>query len=189
MDIFFFLLLHNEYKTFSGSGKATHDNIMKAARDRNDIHMISKLSGFEDLFAFDAKYHKSCYSHYISKRNINSHKNKEAASNISANSPEESADSSTCSSDVQANITLPKEMSETQILLRAAAIIRNAMDSFEPKSGFPTPDNINRNEFQNEVPNILHLFVSWLIDAKLFEEVNIVVIFRFKYFDVYVFTG
>nr|XP_023018838.1 uncharacterized protein LOC111507725 [Leptinotarsa decemlineata] len=61
-------------------------------------------------------------------------------------------------------------MSETQILLRTAAIIRNAMDSFEPKSGFPTTDNINRNEFQNEVPNILHLFVSWHIDAKLFEE-------------------
>nr|XP_023012752.1 uncharacterized protein LOC111502820 [Leptinotarsa decemlineata] len=38
------------------------------------------------------------------------------------------------------------------------------------QSGFPTPDNINRNEFQNEVSNILHLFVSWLIDAKLFEE-------------------
>ncbi|VEN56125.1 unnamed protein product [Callosobruchus maculatus] len=55
-----------------------------------------------------------------------------------------------------------------QILLKAAAIIRSAMTSFEPKEGFPSPDGINTREFQSEVPYILLVFVSWLIDAKLF---------------------
>lgn len=43
---------------------------MVAAKKRGDEEMISKLSGYEDLFAYDAKYHKTCYSQYISQRNI-----------------------------------------------------------------------------------------------------------------------
>lgn len=159
---------------FIGTGKATYQKIISAARNRNDIDMISKLSGYEDLFAFDAKYHKSCYSQYISKRNINAHKNKKTARNITTNSPEHNltGDFSTSSgSDVQEDILIPKEMSEIQILSRAAAIIRSAMASFQPKSGFPTPDDINKKSFQGDVPNILLVFMSWLIDSKLFAEV------------------
>ncbi|VEN34174.1 unnamed protein product, partial [Callosobruchus maculatus] len=60
-----------------------------------------------------------------------------------------------------------------QILLKAAAIIRSAMTSFEPKDGFPSLDGItiNTREFQSEVPHILLVFVSWLIDAKLFAKI------------------
>ena len=37
-----------------------------------------------DLFAFDAKYHRSCYSHYISERNIRAARSKnESESNFS----------------------------------------------------------------------------------------------------------
>lgn len=154
--------------------------------------MISKLSGYEDLFAFDAKYHKLCYSHYISPRNINSHKNKKTTLNIITNSPENNSTMSNSSasidsndSDVQKDILLPKEMSEIQILLRAAAILRSAMASFQPKSGFPTPDDINKKSFQNDVPNILLLFVSWLIDVKLFAEVTRFYLFYINIFILY----
>ncbi|VEN48679.1 unnamed protein product [Callosobruchus maculatus] len=61
-----------------------------------------------------------------------------------------------------------REISEMQILPKAAAIIRSGMTSFEPKDGFPSPDGINTREFQSEVPHILLVFVSWLIDAKLY---------------------
>lgn len=137
--------------------------------------MISKLCGYEDLFAFDAKYHKLCYSHYISERNIKSHKNKKTVSNATTNLFENnsvSTSSASVDSNVQKDLLLPKEMSEIQTLLRAAAILRSAMASCQHKIGFPTPDDINKNAFLNEVLDILLLFVSWLIDAKLFAEVN-----------------
>lgn len=43
---------------------------MEAAGKRDDIEMISLLANYMDLFAYDAKYHKFCYSQYISRRNI-----------------------------------------------------------------------------------------------------------------------
>ena len=37
-----------------------------------------------DLFAFDAKYHRSCYLHYVSERNIRAARSKnESESNFS----------------------------------------------------------------------------------------------------------
>ncbi|KAJ8941575.1 hypothetical protein NQ314_010349 [Rhamnusium bicolor] len=57
----------------TGYGKSTYLKIMDAANQRDDIDMIAKLTGYEDLFAYDAKYHKLCYNHYISQRHIKSH--------------------------------------------------------------------------------------------------------------------
>lgn len=50
--------------------------------------------------------------------------------------------------DIQKDILLLKEMSEILILLRAGAILRSAMASFQPKTGFLTPDDINKMTFQ-----------------------------------------
>lgn len=32
--------------------------------------MIARLANYDDLFAYDAKYHKTCYSKYISLKNV-----------------------------------------------------------------------------------------------------------------------
>lgn len=49
---------------------------MDAAKERGDIEMIFKLTNYEDLFAYDAVYHKLCYSIYISQRNVTSNRQK-----------------------------------------------------------------------------------------------------------------
>lgn len=53
-----------------GTGKPTREKTMKAAIERNDTVVHSRMILYKDLFAYDAKYHRSCYGHYISERNV-----------------------------------------------------------------------------------------------------------------------
>lgn len=149
--------------------------------------MIAKLAGHDDLFAYDAKYHKQCYSHYISNGNIKSHQRtkriKLSPSSVSIHENNSCIDESTLESasssseyddnDDNEHVSNNKDMSDMQILHRAAAILRKAMNTFNvTKNEFPAPNTIKKSEFSNQVPNILLLFTSWLIDAKSFEKVR-----------------
>ncbi|KAK4887437.1 hypothetical protein RN001_003708 [Aquatica leii] len=63
------------------------------------------------------------------------------------------------------------DLSDFHILFRAAGILRDAMIAFDRQTDeFPTPESINKKQFEDQIPNKLHLFISWLIDAKLFLE-------------------
>ena len=58
--------------------------MLAAAEDRMDEEIRMRMLCHPDLFAFDAKYHRSCYSHYISERNIRAARSKnESESNFS----------------------------------------------------------------------------------------------------------
>ena len=154
---------------------------MDAAKKRNDLDMLSKLTGYQDLFAYDAKYHKACYSHYISSRNIkyfNSKKISETKKSLDISLEESVADSNSDSTNgnQEVNNNPSKETSENKMLIlhKAAEILRNEIESFQPKTtGFPNPNNISKNAFRDQVPEILILFMSWLVDKNLFEEVRI----------------
>jgi hypothetical protein len=54
----------------TGTGKTTREKVLAAAEERLDDVIHMRMVNHPDLFAFDAKYHRSCYSHYISERNI-----------------------------------------------------------------------------------------------------------------------
>ena len=57
---------------------STRERIIAAALERSDpddkIHM--RMLSYPDLFAYDAKYHRSCYSRYVSQRNIKADRTK-----------------------------------------------------------------------------------------------------------------
>lgn len=168
-----------------GTGEYVRTHILEVAKKRDDTDTISKLAGYEDLFAYDAKYHKTCYSHYISERNIRSHKNKmekkitglpkivqKAAKNVA------NLETSSCSSVSNHSNTsnhfnnlniLPSDM---QILHSAAGILRTQMAEFQIKNNFPTPRDINKTTFETQVPPMLLTFISWLIDGLTYKEAN-----------------
>lgn len=54
----------------TGTGKSTRDKVLHAASERLDEVVHLRLLSYPDLFAYDAKYHRSCLKHYISKLNI-----------------------------------------------------------------------------------------------------------------------
>lgn len=60
----------------TGTGKNTRDKVLHAAIEREDEVMQFRLLAHEDLFAFDAKCHRSCLAHYISERNVSAAKRK-----------------------------------------------------------------------------------------------------------------
>ena len=60
----------------TGSGQTTHDKVLRAAKQRQDHTVINRMDFYKDLFAYDARYHRSCLAHYISDRNIKSAKPK-----------------------------------------------------------------------------------------------------------------
>lgn len=60
----------------TGSGSGTRQILLKAASERNDAFLQGRLAFHADLFAADAKYHASCYSAYVSDRNIAAYKRK-----------------------------------------------------------------------------------------------------------------
>lgn len=152
--------------------------------------MISKLTGYDDLFAHDAKYHRSCYSHYISKYNIQAFLNKleinkkptAEDSTILSNSDkiESTRDSHSDSSysfvSETANINICKEQiaqNEYIILHQAAGILKKHMKNFSsPRKDFPAPHDINQNEFTKQVPNELLEFISWLIDDDSYNDLE-----------------
>ena len=54
----------------TGTGASTRDKVLHAASERLDEDVHLRLLSYPDLFAYDAKYHRSCLGHYISERNI-----------------------------------------------------------------------------------------------------------------------
>lgn len=52
------------------TGLSTREKVLNAAERRNDNVVHMRMLIHTDLFAYDAKYHRKCYSHYISERNI-----------------------------------------------------------------------------------------------------------------------
>ncbi len=54
----------------TGTGASTRDKVLHAASERLDEDEHLRLLSYPDLFAYDAKYHRSCLGHYISERNI-----------------------------------------------------------------------------------------------------------------------
>lgn len=143
---------------------------------RNDPQMISKLSAYKDLFAYDAKYHKTCYSHYISSRNIKSEQNK-----TNLNSPLQTAELMECTSDsddVVENRSFERDNdsikhTEIRIIHQAAGILRKHMSEFQTsRKNLPSPNDINISQFKNQVPKILLTFTSWLIDEEKYNRVN-----------------
>ena len=56
----------------SGTGDSTREKIVAAAEDRQDNAVHCRMLAHLNLFSFvvQVKYHRSCYSQYISKRNI-----------------------------------------------------------------------------------------------------------------------
>lgn len=59
---------------WTGSGQTTSDKVLRAARQRQDHTVINRMDLYKDLFAYDARYHRSCLARYISDRNIKSSK-------------------------------------------------------------------------------------------------------------------
>lgn len=135
--------------------------------------MVSKLSGYEDLFAYDAKYHRSCYSHYISERNVKAIENKlkRPSKQIPQTvSQQEENNSSDQSNDAVDDIFTENNMHNEQLILhKAAEILKRQMREFQSQQrDFPVPENINTTEFEKQVPKLLLTFVSWLIDDRAF---------------------
>lgn len=60
----------------TGTGKTTRDKVLHAAQERADEEVQLRMQAYHDLFAFDAKYHRSCLAHYISDRNVAAAKRK-----------------------------------------------------------------------------------------------------------------
>jgi hypothetical protein len=54
----------------TGTGATTRQKVLNAAIQRNDDAIQMRMLANTDLFAMDAKYHRTCYSHYISLNNI-----------------------------------------------------------------------------------------------------------------------
>lgn len=152
---------------------------MEAAKKRNDIDMISKLSGYEDLFAYDAKYHKDCYCAYIGSRNIKAAENKNIKNSVPLKN-KSVLNEEVLSSSSSDSFTIPAENNshnnmdnEIAILHRAAGILKNQIQGFDNhKRTFPTPNNINQKTFEEQVPEYLLKFVSWIIDDSSYDEVN-----------------
>lgn len=118
--------------------------------------MVCKLAGYEDLFAYDAKYHKSCYCRYIGKRNIKACQNKSAATTTlqSIKDQSDTSESETISSDSEPSTKIKSsehsqtfEENEILILYKEAGILKKKIKEFKtPKSYFPTPGDINQRE-------------------------------------------
>ena len=51
----------------TNTGEPTRTKVMDAAEWRKDEIVRLRMLSYPDLFAFDAKYYRSCYSHYISE--------------------------------------------------------------------------------------------------------------------------
>lgn len=141
--------------------------------------MISKLSGYEDLFAYDAKYHKLCYCGYIADRNIRAYQNKGKVSDGVSNLNYTSASSETSGSeqnDSAKSIETDTGNIENEMLIihKAAGILKKYMHDFKfSQTYFPSPDDINQTEFKKQVPNMLLKFVSWLINDDFYNTLDV----------------
>ena len=60
----------------AGTGYSTRQRVLDAAEQRQDHEMRLRMISHPDLFAYDGKYHRSCYGHYITEGNIRAAKEK-----------------------------------------------------------------------------------------------------------------
>ena len=68
----------------TGTGETTRSKVLTVTEERMDEEIKMRMLCYPNLFAFDAKYHRTCYSHYISDRNIKAARSKaESESNFS----------------------------------------------------------------------------------------------------------
>ena len=58
------------------TGASTRERIMSAAVERLDDIIKMRMLSYQDLFAFDAKYQRLCYSRYVTPRNIKADRTK-----------------------------------------------------------------------------------------------------------------
>lgn len=64
----------------TGDGEKTRQRMLDASEKRNDREMHLRILAHTDFFAKDAKYHRTCYSEYISERNINAARRRNSTS-------------------------------------------------------------------------------------------------------------
>ena len=60
----------------TGTGASTRERILAACLERQDDTIHMRMLSYPDLFAYDAKYHRSCYSRYVSPRNVKAERTK-----------------------------------------------------------------------------------------------------------------
>ena len=60
----------------TSTGKSTRSKVTEAAEKRQDEVIRLRMLCHPDLFVFDGKYHRSCYSNYISDMNVEASGNK-----------------------------------------------------------------------------------------------------------------
>lgn len=72
----------------TGKGEDTRLKVLAAASSRDDNVVNMRMTAHPDLFAYDAKYHRSCYAAYISERNVTAAKRKSKDSTDPSNDPE-----------------------------------------------------------------------------------------------------
>ena len=61
----------------TGTGQSTRDKVLSAATAQHDEVVKLRMTAYNDLFAYNAKYHRSCLGHYLSKRNIEAEQRKD----------------------------------------------------------------------------------------------------------------
>ena len=59
---------HELTQICTGTGSSTREKVLKAAEERHDEEVKLRMISYPDLFAYDAKYHRKCYAHYISEK-------------------------------------------------------------------------------------------------------------------------
>ena len=60
----------------TGTGASTRERIIAACLERQDDNIHMRMLSYPDLFAYDAKHHRSCYSSYVSPRNVKADRTK-----------------------------------------------------------------------------------------------------------------
>ena len=70
----------------TGTGQSTREKVLHTAEERQDEVVHSRMLNHPDLFAFDAKYHRNCYSIYITKHSVEAAKRKISACPIDESS-------------------------------------------------------------------------------------------------------
>ncbi|KAK5648211.1 hypothetical protein RI129_003103 [Pyrocoelia pectoralis] len=134
--------------------------------------MVAKLTSYHDLFAYDAQYHKSCYCSYISSKNIQAALKKDSVKQPKSErnpSPSRISESSNTTDSDSPNATKSSIVSDSEmdILHKAAGIIRKEMLKIDNKpEKVPHPSELNFSTFDSEVPQLLSLFISWLLDGQ-----------------------
>lgn len=170
----------------TGTGEKTRAKVLEAASLRQDCEMTASMELYTDLFALDAKYHQSCYSHYISKRNIKYASKPQlqtqsveipSQENVSLDMSLETCDDSPTTDDDSFEHHQHQKILENDlhILHKASGIIRKALESSQKASNetYLTPDAITMENCEKDIPNELLYLFSWILNKDDFEAATI----------------